>query len=185
MNCLGSPFDATRPAVKGQPGDLRDGEGRAHPGAALAHAASRVVEHEHAALVLAGADGTLWTGSGNEGKVFKIDTQGKGTLFFDSAELEVHALAPVILLLGMSLRTLPLGSVEAVCEVEDYQDFLDLNTIGRRAGVSRLSGYGPRSNPTASPCTCSSRCRGCGTTRCELRGRHRRGATGRPTSGRW
>src|SRR5438876_7005005 len=38
-------------------------------------------------------DGTLFVGTGNEGKVFKIDPQGKGALFFDSAELEVHALA--------------------------------------------------------------------------------------------
>ena len=39
-------------------------------------------------------DGTLFAGSGNDGKVFKIDPQGKGSTFFDSRELEVHALAP-------------------------------------------------------------------------------------------
>src|SRR5438034_171047 len=39
-------------------------------------------------------DGTLFIGSGNEGKVFKVDAQGKGSTFFHSAELEVHALAP-------------------------------------------------------------------------------------------
>jgi sugar lactone lactonase YvrE len=39
-------------------------------------------------------DGTLFAGTGNEGKVFKIDGQGKGSSFFDSSELEVHALAP-------------------------------------------------------------------------------------------
>jgi sugar lactone lactonase YvrE len=38
-------------------------------------------------------DGTLFVGTGNEGKVYKVDPQGKGTLFFDAAELEVHALA--------------------------------------------------------------------------------------------
>ena len=38
-------------------------------------------------------DGSLFVGTGNEGKVFRIDPQGKGSLFFDSAELEVHALA--------------------------------------------------------------------------------------------
>ena len=38
-------------------------------------------------------DGTLFVGTGNEGKVFRVDPQGKGSLFFDSAELEVHALA--------------------------------------------------------------------------------------------
>jgi hypothetical protein len=39
-------------------------------------------------------DGTLLVGTGNEGKVFKIDPQGRGSPFFSSAELEVHALAP-------------------------------------------------------------------------------------------
>jgi hypothetical protein len=38
-------------------------------------------------------DGTLYVGTGNEGKVFRIDPQGRGSLFFDSAELEAHALA--------------------------------------------------------------------------------------------
>src|SRR5256886_6433681 len=44
--------------------------------------------------MIAAPDGTLFIGSGNEGKVFKVDAQGKGSTFFDSAELEVHALAP-------------------------------------------------------------------------------------------
>ena len=39
-------------------------------------------------------DGTLFIGTGNEGKVFRVDPQGKGSLFFDSTELEAHALAP-------------------------------------------------------------------------------------------
>jgi sugar lactone lactonase YvrE len=38
-------------------------------------------------------DGTLFIGTGNEGKVFRVDPQGKGSLFFDTAELEAHALA--------------------------------------------------------------------------------------------
>jgi hypothetical protein len=44
------------------------------------------------AMVMA-PDGSLYVGSGNEGKVFKIDPTGKATTFFDAAELEVHALA--------------------------------------------------------------------------------------------
>lgn len=39
------------------------------------------------------SDGSIYVGSGNEGKVFKIDSAGKGTVFFDANELEVHALA--------------------------------------------------------------------------------------------
>jgi hypothetical protein len=44
--------------------------------------------------LLASGDGSLFIGTGNEGKVFRIDAQGRGSVFFDSAELEVHALAP-------------------------------------------------------------------------------------------
>jgi len=44
--------------------------------------------------MVAQPDGTLFVGTGNEGKVFRVDPQGKGSLFFDSTELEAHALAP-------------------------------------------------------------------------------------------
>ena len=42
------------------------------------------------AMVVA-PDGAIYVGSGNEGKVFKIES-GKTTTFFDTTELEVHAL---------------------------------------------------------------------------------------------
>src|SRR5262245_16940746 len=44
--------------------------------------------------VLAGPDGAIYAGSGNEGVVYRIDASGKGTTFFDAEELEVHAMAP-------------------------------------------------------------------------------------------
>jgi hypothetical protein len=40
-----------------------------------------------------GPDGTVWAGSGNEGQVLKVTRDGTLTTFFDSSELEVHALA--------------------------------------------------------------------------------------------
>jgi hypothetical protein len=43
--------------------------------------------------MIAAPDGTLFIGTGNEGKVFRVDPQGKGSMFFDSTELEAHALA--------------------------------------------------------------------------------------------
>lgn len=43
--------------------------------------------------MVAAPDGTLFIGTGNEGKVFRVDPQGKGSIFFDSMELEAHALA--------------------------------------------------------------------------------------------
>lgn len=44
--------------------------------------------------VAPGPDGSLFVGTGNEGKVFRIDAQGNGSLFFDAPELEAHALSP-------------------------------------------------------------------------------------------
>jgi sugar lactone lactonase YvrE len=44
--------------------------------------------------MLPAADGSIFIGTGNEGKVFRVDPQGKASTFFDAAELEVHALAP-------------------------------------------------------------------------------------------
>jgi sugar lactone lactonase YvrE len=38
-------------------------------------------------------DGGYWVGSGNEGKVFRVDRSGSLSVYFDSPELEVHALA--------------------------------------------------------------------------------------------
>lgn len=39
-------------------------------------------------------DGTLYVGTGNDGRVYKVDPQGRGSQFFDSTELEIHAIAP-------------------------------------------------------------------------------------------
>src|SRR4029434_454115 len=44
--------------------------------------------------IVSAPDGSLWAGSGNEGKVLKVAKDGKVTTFFDAAELEVHAIAP-------------------------------------------------------------------------------------------
>ncbi|HEX4347379.1 MAG TPA: hypothetical protein VHZ73_07390 [Vicinamibacterales bacterium] len=43
--------------------------------------------------MLPAADGSIFIGTGNDGKVFRVDAQGKTSQFFDAAELEVHALA--------------------------------------------------------------------------------------------
>ena len=40
-----------------------------------------------------GADGVWFLGTGNDGKVIKVDRSGQGSVFFDSTEMEVHALA--------------------------------------------------------------------------------------------
>jgi sugar lactone lactonase YvrE len=43
--------------------------------------------------MVTGPDGSMYVGSGNEGQVYRIDSTGKGSVFFDAEELEVHALA--------------------------------------------------------------------------------------------
>jgi hypothetical protein len=77
--------------------------------------ASRLLHDPEAPNVWAlavGPRGVLYAGTGNEGKVFKIES-GKGSLFFDAAELEVHALV-----LGpdgrLYVATSPDGKVYAV-----------------------------------------------------------------------
>jgi len=44
--------------------------------------------------IAAGTDGAWFLGTGNDGKVIKVDRTGQGSLFYDSTEMEVHALAP-------------------------------------------------------------------------------------------
>ena len=78
--------------LKGDVTDLSiDSDGRMFPGPS----ASLIAETAAPFLwtVIAGADGTLWAGSGNEGQVLKVGKDGKLSTFFDAAELEVHALA--------------------------------------------------------------------------------------------
>lgn len=43
--------------------------------------------------VVTAPDGAIYAGSGNEGQVYRVDAAGKGAVFFDSQELEVHAIA--------------------------------------------------------------------------------------------
>lgn len=40
------------------------------------------------------SDGALFIGTGNDGRVYRVDAQGAGRLFFDATELEIHAMAP-------------------------------------------------------------------------------------------
>lgn len=45
--------------------------------------------------VVTAPDGSIYAGSGNEGQVYRVDSAGRGSVFFDAEELEVHAVAPV------------------------------------------------------------------------------------------
>jgi sugar lactone lactonase YvrE len=78
--------------LKGDVQDLSiDSDGRVF----LGPAASVIAETSAPFLwsIVAGPDGSVWAGSGNEGKVLRIARDGKISTFFDAAELEVHAIA--------------------------------------------------------------------------------------------
>lgn len=43
--------------------------------------------------IVPGSDGAWYLGTGNDGKVIRVDAKGQGSVFYDSSEMEVHALA--------------------------------------------------------------------------------------------
>jgi sugar lactone lactonase YvrE len=68
--------------------------------------------------------GNLYVGTGDEGKVFRIDPQGKGSLYFQSEELNVFAMAlddSDVLYVGTS----PDGKVYKVSGPEQSTEFCD------------------------------------------------------------
>jgi len=74
--------------------------------------------------VVSGADGTLWAGTGNEGKVLKIGKDGKVATFFDATELEVHAIVPAPNG-GLYVATSPDGKVYQVSADGTARTFFD------------------------------------------------------------
>jgi hypothetical protein len=74
--------------------------------------------------ILAGADGTLWAGTGNEGQVLKIARDGKTSTFFDAGEMEVHALAPAPNG-GLFVATSPDGRIYEVAADGKSKTFFD------------------------------------------------------------
>ena len=74
--------------------------------------------------VLAGADGSLWAGTGNQGQVLKIGRDGKTSTFFDAAEMEVHALAAAPNG-GLYVATSPDGKIYQVAADGTSKTFFD------------------------------------------------------------
>src|SRR6188472_4595189 len=92
----------------------------------LGPATSQVAETSAPFLwtVLAGPDGTLWAGTGNEGQVLKIARDGKTSTFFDSSEMEVHAIAPAPRG-GLYVGTSPDGKIYHVSADGSAKTFFD------------------------------------------------------------
>jgi hypothetical protein len=74
--------------------------------------------------VAAGADGSMFVGTGNEGKVLKVGKDGKLSTFFDASELEVHALA-VAPNGGLYVGTSPDGKIYQVAADGTSKTFFD------------------------------------------------------------
>ena len=74
--------------------------------------------------LLPAGDGTIWAGSGNEGKVLRVGKDGRVTTFFDSGELEVHALAPAPKG-GLYVGTSPDGRIYHVAADGTSKTFFD------------------------------------------------------------
>jgi len=92
----------------------------------LGPATSQVAETSAPFLwtVLAGPDGTLWAGTGNEGQVLKIARDGKTSTFFDSSEMEVHAIAQAPGG-GLYVATSPDGKIYQVASDGTSKTFFD------------------------------------------------------------
>jgi hypothetical protein len=109
--------------LKGDVSDLSvDSDGRVF----LGPSASVVAETAAPFLwtVIAGPDGTLWAGSGNEGQVLKVSKDGKLSIFFAAPELEVHALAPAPNG-GLYVGTSPNGKIYQVAADGSSKTFFD------------------------------------------------------------
>ena len=66
--------------------------------------------------------GIVYAGTGNEGKVYRLERDGKLELFFDSPELEVHALA-VDTRDNLYVGTSPRGKIYRVSPSGDSEEF--------------------------------------------------------------
>jgi sugar lactone lactonase YvrE len=74
--------------------------------------------------VVSGADGAVFLGTGNDGQVIRVDRDGKATVFYDSPEMEVHALA-VAPGGGLYVATSPEGRIYKVDAKGQAETFFD------------------------------------------------------------
>ncbi|HEY2435126.1 MAG TPA: hypothetical protein VGI12_20825 [Vicinamibacterales bacterium] len=99
-----------------------DGDGRVFPGPAITQIAETAAPFIW--TLLAGPDGTLWAGTGNEGQVLKVGRDGKTSTFFDAPEIEVHAIAPAPNG-GLYVGTSPDGRIYEVAADGTSKTFFD------------------------------------------------------------
>jgi sugar lactone lactonase YvrE len=74
--------------------------------------------------VLEGPDDSLFLGTGNDGRVVRVDRNGRGSVFFDATEMEVHAIAPAPNG-GLFVGTSPDGRIYKVDSTGNAAPFFD------------------------------------------------------------
>ncbi|HEY3884411.1 MAG TPA: hypothetical protein VGL62_04345, partial [Vicinamibacterales bacterium] len=74
--------------------------------------------------MLAGGNGTIWAGTGNQGQVLRVAPDGKTSILFDSPEMEVHALAEAPHG-GLYVGTSPDGKIYEVAPDGTSKTFFD------------------------------------------------------------
>jgi hypothetical protein len=96
--------------------------------------------------LIAGSNGDLWAGSGNEGQVLRIAKDGTVSTFFDAQELEVHALA-LAPGGGLYVATSPDGKIYKVAPDGSSKVFFDPDdkyiwamAVGKDHSVSAATG---------------------------------------------
>ena len=70
------------------------------------------------------SDGVLWVGSGNDGRVFRVEDGSDGQAIFDADELNVHAVSPIDRNTAY-VGTSPDGAVFRVSTTEETQAVFD------------------------------------------------------------
>lgn len=74
--------------------------------------------------LLPGPDGSVYLGTGNDGQVLRVDAKGTGSVFYDSPEMEVHALAAAPDG-GLYVGTSPDGRIYRVTAAGEATTFFD------------------------------------------------------------
>ncbi|MGH9409966.1 MAG: hypothetical protein ACRD1V_10985 [Vicinamibacterales bacterium] len=109
--------------LKGQVENLSiDSDGRVSLGPAVTGLAQTA--EPFVWTILAGADGTIWAGTGNQGQVLRVAPDGKTSILFDSPEMEVHALAEAPHG-GLYVGTSPDGKIYEVAPDGTSKTFFD------------------------------------------------------------
>lgn len=84
--------------------------------------------------------GNIFAGSGNDGKLFKVDASGQGTVFFDAEELEIHSLA-LDAFDNVYAATFPNGKIYKITPNGQSSPFFDPKALTMASDQSEADQY--------------------------------------------